>query len=630
MKPAEHYTTVTKHSFPYFLIVFLLMPLMAESQDAPGSLLPDIDPQDIEIRGDFVARFPGIMRQPILGFSPRPRVFQIDPNRMPFLESPEQVVASLPLSDLERPQPPQYVFYQRPEKFNVWSTTGIGSYMAPEVDLFLGIPVTPTTKVTGRLNMVSSGDYIEDDNQTSSFRNLEGGLNLVQYIGSKSRLDIGVNTRWDRNHLPATDYIGYLPFLFENARMIDWIIPNQSTPLHPDNNMLQYGANVSYRYDRNHITFLKIDALASKFEADILRPQTTVATDTATYRYRANETMYGGSIRKDIALRKPGNVLSLQAGANYASYDSDDILADEWMVSNAATIYRTRVLYNLRLSAGIRGFYAYDHRTEAKFYAYPELGALYNLTPDITLRADFSGFVSNVGMHGLNRTNRRLFAYNNPENERGIQFGASAEMNVYEGLKVQSGIKYSHYKRHAIYQLIDFTGMAGNYNDRLFLDINGTQDAAPNQLAFDHPYPLMSYRYIDGANLLRWEANVWYDLMPETFTIYGGVYAQWHADKEGHELPFRENIGAMAGGTYTFTKRSRAQIWADYVGSKFVDASMPDSRGYILLNARFDFWASREIGAYIKVTNLLDQRYTKWVGYDELPAQMYGGIMIKF
>ena len=70
------------------------------AQDAGGTLLPEIDPQDIEIRGDFTARFTGITRQPILGFSPTPRVYRINPNRMPFIESQAQVVASLPIRDI--------------------------------------------------------------------------------------------------------------------------------------------------------------------------------------------------------------------------------------------------------------------------------------------------------------------------------------------------------------------------------------------------------------------------------------------------------------------------------------------------------------------------------------------------
>jgi len=48
------------------------------------NLLPDINPQDIEIRGVFKASFPGIRRQPYLGFNPKPRVYRIDPKSLAF------------------------------------------------------------------------------------------------------------------------------------------------------------------------------------------------------------------------------------------------------------------------------------------------------------------------------------------------------------------------------------------------------------------------------------------------------------------------------------------------------------------------------------------------------------------
>ena len=190
-----------------FVTLLLLFPtlIIAQEVTVPGSLLPDIDPQDIEIRGEFSARFPGIMRQPILGFSPRPRVFQIDPNRMPFLESPEQVVATLPLSDLERSSPPEFTYYKRPDSFNFWSTSGIGNYMAPEIDIYMGLPVGENTLITGSVNTVSSGSYLEESSpQVSSFRNFDARLGVVHYFSKKSRFDAGFTTRWDKNHLAVS------------------------------------------------------------------------------------------------------------------------------------------------------------------------------------------------------------------------------------------------------------------------------------------------------------------------------------------------------------------------------------------------------------------------------------------
>ncbi|MDV7397566.1 hypothetical protein RZS08_39565, partial [Arthrospira platensis SPKY1] len=60
--------------------------------------MPDINPRDIEIRGQYRASFPGIQRQPILGFNPKPRVYRIDPNRLPFMEAEEAAIVQFPIA----------------------------------------------------------------------------------------------------------------------------------------------------------------------------------------------------------------------------------------------------------------------------------------------------------------------------------------------------------------------------------------------------------------------------------------------------------------------------------------------------------------------------------------------------
>ncbi|HKL18603.1 MAG TPA: hypothetical protein VJ905_06530, partial [Halalkalibaculum sp.] len=111
--------------FLFFLFLAVLtIPSVAQQQDTENSLLPEIDPQDIEIRSQFRARFPGIRRQPILGFDPTPRVYQVDPNRQPFMETQEQVVANLPVSELSRPNPPAYNPMRYSENIQAYSRLG--------------------------------------------------------------------------------------------------------------------------------------------------------------------------------------------------------------------------------------------------------------------------------------------------------------------------------------------------------------------------------------------------------------------------------------------------------------------------------------------------------------------------
>jgi hypothetical protein len=606
--------TVVKKILAVGFIVSI--PVIGWSQDAtPGTLLPDIDPQDIEIRGDFTARFPGIMRQPILGFSPRPRVFQIDPNRMPYLESAEQVVASLPLSDLERPQPTAYTFYKKPEQFNLWGALGVGNYMAPEADIYMGLPIGKKTVLNGNFNSVSSGSYLENDDQTSSFRNTDAGLGLTHYAGRKSRFDLGFNLRSDMNHLVRSNFIVPvytmpvgLPADFE--ALID-------EELAPTNNIKVYGGQFGYRFQKNHVSFIDVSLESQYFDAGVeqLNSFATSTDSTGSMRdARFRELKHGGMIRADWAGRRPGNVFGIRLGGTYSDYNLDGAGTRQWYIGQAAALYRTRIGYALESTVGLRGFYAQDAVRDAGLFVYPELQISYRLTPEFRLKGDVRGFVENKGLNGLSRTNRRLFTYTDPENERGLYGRAAFEMDLYEGLKVQSGIQYTYFLRHAYYALAsELENTSGGLRTR------------------HHPdNELLSYGYLNGANILRWDAAAWYDLMPNKFTFYTNVYVQWHGDEDGNEIPFRENFGASAGGTYTVSPRTRAQIWVDYTGERKVADGRDNVNGYILLNAKFDFWASKEIGAYIKVTNLMDQRYTRWVGYEELPAQVYGGVMIKF
>src|SRR5690625_1067031 len=107
--------------------------------DVERSLLPDIDPQDIEIRSQFQARFPGLSRQPILGFNPRPLVYQIDPDRIPYIEDEEAQLANLPMGRLDRPDSPEYnaLGYALPKY--AFIRAGVGSDITPEADLFAKI-----------------------------------------------------------------------------------------------------------------------------------------------------------------------------------------------------------------------------------------------------------------------------------------------------------------------------------------------------------------------------------------------------------------------------------------------------------------------------------------------------------
>lgn len=579
----KSYNSKIQHPRLKRLIIILLMgiPTIAIAQDAsPTTLLPDIDPQDIEIRGEFVVRFPGIMRQPILGFNPRPRVFQIDPNRMPFIETADQVVASLPISDLERPTAPETTPYQRPERFNIWSTTGIGNFLAPESDTYLGLRLGERTRISGRVNHLSSGNYLENAEQRTSFRNLDGGLNLVHYLGDRGRLDFGLIGRSDFNYLPDVNSV-----------------PEVGSPIisEPKNSINSYGTTIGYRNNKNALSFWDIGLNATQFDANLSGGSSAEGT---AFMNEFSEARFGLSLQKNWTASRPGNVFAITSAFNYADYNSTNNEGDAWYVGNLGGAFEARVNYNLKTSVGGRFYYSSDAANDEAIHFYPELALEYDFNDRLIIKSDIIGFVYNQGFEGHSRLNRRLAFYATPETESGVKISTKAEYSIFEGFKAQSSFSYTRFSRLGVYTVLPVF----NY---------------------------MRYAYIDNANLLKWDASVWFDLIPNKFHLYGGLYAQFHSNGEGEKLPFYENFGASAGGTYKFTEKTNFHAWADFTGPRPTRPDLPNANGYILAGAKVDIWLSRDIGAYLKVTNLFNQSYSQWVGYDELPTQIYGGIMIK-
>jgi hypothetical protein len=567
------------------LLMFIIALLSTElkAQDAPTTLLPDIDPQDIEIRGDFVARFPGIMRQPILGFNPRPRVFQIDPNRMPFIETPEQVVASLPVSDLVRPAPPGYELYRSPARYRLWSRTGIGNYMSPIANVTAELPVARRTVLGAEFNNFSAASYL-DDPQTSSFRNMDGGLNVVHYVGERSRLDVGLKGRADRNHLPKTPELWVFPGI---------AVPPAAPYISPDNNLNSISGQVSYRHTRNALSHSRISTGISYFKAD-----TEYFDAGTTRRSMPEELRFSGEFEHQWTARTPGRTFTLSAGADYTTYDTDTGADGDWMLANAGFSHQRRINHAIRLSAGIRAYYGFDAASINQLYVYPELTIRYRYSDKLSFLAVAEGTVNNSGMEGHSLVNRKLYRYAAPEIERGMRAAMQGEYEVMQGFKVHSSISYNRLTKHAAYGTIMSTD-------------------------------LLTYGYVSDANLLRWDVSTWYDLMPDKLTAWAGLYVQNHFLDGGTEIAFRENVGFSAGGSYRLTDKSRIRLWADYVGPRTVDTNR-DADGFFLLGTSFDFWASNDIGAFVKLNNILNQSYSQWVGYNELPAQIFGGVMLKF
>ena len=73
-------------------------PLQAQQPDTSQQKLPEIAPQEFEIRGELQLSFPSLKRQPLRGFASPPTIPSVPPDHTPFVESYKQDLEDLPES----------------------------------------------------------------------------------------------------------------------------------------------------------------------------------------------------------------------------------------------------------------------------------------------------------------------------------------------------------------------------------------------------------------------------------------------------------------------------------------------------------------------------------------------------
>lgn len=423
------------------------------AQDAGGTLLPDIDPQDIEIRGDFTARFAGITRQPILGFSPTPRVYRIDPNRMPFIESQAEVVASLPISDIDRPQGPGFTPRPFPDRNRAILSAALGNHFTPEARLTAELPA-------GRKGLfLVDGAYVSSNGTTetqakTSFRFLDGDLAYRHRFSRNRTFTIGSVGRWDFSHLNAgADATGV-------------------------NEQLEAGGYIRYHQKRNVFS-----------ETDF-----TVKSTYAALPFGADEIRLQGAIAHSLTLPKPGQWLKM-------GLDSRNGLLD-WGVQSAHLSYHTRMGAAVEASIGGRFFYGWDAVESGAVQVYPDIAFAFKHASGITFKAELGGRMENPGVAGLAAENRFYNQYAAPRNESFWNARGLLQYAYRTGFRVEAGVEARLHNNLGFYELAG-ANLTRAYGGGHTIRVHGATsvDIVPERLTAFGSLRLQSAKLDDGTAL---------------------------------------------------------------------------------------------------------------------------------
>ena len=559
-----------------FTLFILICPLYAFAQGgqqgADNSLLPEINPQDIEIRSEFKARFPGLRRQPILGFNPKPRVFQIDPNRMPFMESRDDAVADISVTQLGRPEPPARTILSTPERINAYVRAGLGSYLTPELAGYGFYRFDDKSYLTADLNYRSSDGHL--DNQSSSFRYFDASAKYVNQLSDELKVMVNYGILNDFNHL----------FNLDGTIQDTFIGPTA------EKNYSGFNGEIALQKKKNTLTGWDASIGGNMLQMNMAG----LTTD-------ANESGLYSSFSYYWPGKRIYETFDISADIQYGYYDPDYADFREWVIAQSSVEYERLLNFNTRIS-GTAGFAYVSDPVSQKVYFTPEIEVKHNFTDELSVTGNAFARPQMPTLQELHQQNR--FLNMNAELQHAYHLGVAAEVNLslFEGNKLFGGLQYSHVKDYAFYQRRFY---AGPYLG--FYEVN----------------------YSD-ASLFEIYAGASQQLVPEKFWFDAKVYARSPKLTNGNMIPYEEKLGIKGAISYKVIKELTINSWAEYIGSRKAPVANSTLGAYVLLNAGAEYEINQTFGVYARMLNILGQKYEIWDGYTERPFQVFGGLTIKF
>lgn len=547
--------------------------------DLERSLLPDIDPQDIEIRSQFQARFPGLSRQPILGFNPRPRVYQIDPDRIPFIEDEEAQLANLPMGQLARPESPQYnaLGYATPKY--AFIRAGVGSDITPEADIFAIGRIDDAHWVSGNLRHHSSGGH--DELVNTSYRNLEATIRSYNRLGENTRLQLHGGVVSNFNHQLATESPDSLFTGFDSRT---------------DLIGFRGGAEVTVA----NTSLSGIKAFISGYGNDFSLSSDLPAFDNhgaSDWGLNAGGeySMLGQNINEIHRVR-----LNIDAGA----VSPADSSSQGWSITTLSGAYERLFNYrtDVKISAGVSG--VTDSAHDFKFYFTPRAEIKHTLFRGFNIRGLAYGEPTYQTFRDIYSENR-FFDFGNPGIHQ-YEMSALGEIQVepFTGTKITGGVSYRHISNHLYYS---------------------RRSAPMGVTEIGRGYYGTNY---NNASMFTIFGGLAQDLKPEVIWLSANAFLREHtlSDMDGN-IPYTETFTVASTISFRPVRDLLIEGWGEFNSGRENEFGSSLS-SYFTLGGRFEFSINENFGIYGKLLNVLDEEYEYWDGFQEHGFRGFVGITI--
>ncbi|MEX0995310.1 MAG: hypothetical protein WD599_07240 [Balneolaceae bacterium] len=492
--------------FTFIMMVWFLsgsgMAIGQEIQDMEGSLLPDINPQDIEIRSQYQARFPGLRRQPILGFNPRPRVYQVDPNRTPYLESYEEVLAQLPVGEISRPDPPEYHSPLYPYPNHGYGRLGFGSFITPESEFHVNKEIGEDQWLRGNLDYRSSDGHLQDHPSSFRFMNLEAGYRGK--LNPSSLLGISLEANSDFNRMLELSPAAY--------DLMDGVARKEYRGLNLDTRFKQY-KNTIESWDFGLSGMIQDMEMISGNEEALLSD--------------AGEWGIAADVNKSWTGERLHEIYGVKTDLQSGGYQRSEVNENEfWHLAGAGGWYERLFDYRTKLNASLMVYHVADAVENTSVYLAPDIDVEYYLMDEVTLSASVTGKPEHPNHMSYHRENRFLSPDNLLIHSYHLKGSAEISAEFLPGNKVNGGVSYQNSKNYPYYTRQDLS-----------------EDLEGEEVGFY----LINF---EDASVFKIFGGYSADFIPDRFWL--NINAWWKSPRllnQNSKIPFEENLGMQAAIT---------------------------------------------------------------------------------
>lgn len=483
--------------------------------------------------------------------------------------------------------------------FNNYATLGVGNYGTLNAELFVTQDLGNNDYLAGMLRHHSSQGGIKDVNLNDEF--YDTGLN-IGYGQNNRDMSWGVDAGYQNQvynwyGLPADFGMTLPPATQED--LIRGINPNHSY------NTISLGGNAEF----NEGIFSKVSARFTHFSDSF---------SSSENRFYVKPTFKVDVMDQSI---NTNVIVDHVSGSFKHNYAWDNVEPLKYSLTNFGIEPSFVVHENdwtLELGAGL--FYALDSENSGnKFYIYPKVNASYKLVGDLMI------FYTGVN-GGLNQNSYADFVTDNPFLSPTLNMRpSSTQYNVFAGLKgkLANNVNYN------------VTASYLNEKDKaLFKSNDYTEDFSNQNYAFGNSFGVV----YEDIRTFRFYGELKADFSQNVTFGINGTFNSYSTDNgiEAWNLPSMKLSSTL---DVNITKQWYAGFNIFYVGERKdmqsnlnagVDPVITTLKSYFDANAHLGYKYNERLTFFLKLNNIGNQAYERWLNYPVQGFQVLVGGNYKF